>query len=152
FDSEFYVSRYHDIADAVQGGRLREPFDHYLRRGPVEQREAFAFDEAFYRTHYPQATIDVDAGEAPDLRTHFSEIGYYRGYLPNAKAERPVNPAAFASRFGGLWPDAGDALDKIAGRHEIGQITLHEADLLTHWAQHGYLVLEGAIPEHEIDA
>jgi len=152
FDTEYYLTRYPDIAQAVQDGKLRDPFEHFVRRGHVEHRVPYQFDEAFYGQHYPQAAQDIAQGLVPDLRTHFETIGWFRGYLPYAKADRPADPAATGSAFGGFWVDKGDALDRIAGRLETGQITAEDAEHLSHWAQNGYLIIPNAFPADELEA
>jgi len=152
FDREYYLSRYPDVAQAVQEGKLRDPLEHFMRRGQTEHRVPYQFDEAFYGRHYPQAERDIAQGLAADLRTHFETIGWFRGYLPHARAERPADPGGCGSAFGGFWVDRGDALDRIAGRLETGQINDEEAEQLSHWTRKGYLVVPGAIPADELDA
>lgn len=153
-DPDYYSSSsvHPDLAKSAEAGAFGDPLDHYVTFGMREGRKAFHFDEAFYRTHYPQAVQDVEAGLAADLRDHFAKFGYYRGYLPHSGAYRPDNPGGIPFRFGGLWLDAGDALDKIAGHLETGLITDEEAKLLTQWQQNGYVVLQNAIPDELISA
>jgi hypothetical protein len=102
-------------------------------------------DEGFYAAAYPQARDDVARGLARDLADHYQRIGRFRGYLPNLGAERPRDPAAPRSMFGGLWTDQANALDIIEGRLELGRITPRQAELLRAFVQDGYVVLKKAV-------
>lgn len=103
-------------------------------------------DEGWYAAAYPQASEDVARGRAGDLADHYARFGRFRGYLPNLRAERPCDPAAPRSAFGGLWTDQGNALDLVEGRLELGRITPHQAELLRRFITEGYVVLNKAIP------
>ena len=48
FDPEAYCQCCLDIAQAVADGKLRDPWEHYDRRGRAEGRKLCNFDEPFY--------------------------------------------------------------------------------------------------------
>jgi ectoine hydroxylase-related dioxygenase (phytanoyl-CoA dioxygenase family) len=69
--------------------------------------------------------------------------------LPNAIAsEEPL----FRSRFGGLWIDRRDAHELLAGRLSRGEVTAKEAETLTHYIDHGYVIFPKAVGDEVIDA
>lgn len=111
-----------------------------------DETGADAFDPAWYAAAYPQAAEDIRRGRASDAHDHYLRLGRFRGYLPNARAERPRDPAAVRSAFGGLWTDQGNALDLVEGRHALGWIDRREADLLRSFITDGYVILRGAVP------
>jgi len=57
----------------------------------------------------------------------------------------------FRSRFGGLWPDLSDARERLAGKRALGQLSDEDARLFEHWIEHGFVVLEGAVPGELVD-
>ena len=57
----------------------------------------------------------------------------------------------FRSSFGGLWPDLSDAPHRLAGRRALGLPDI-DAERMQHWMEHGYVVLEKAVPVATIDA
>jgi hypothetical protein len=71
---------------------------------------------------------------------HYIILGSGRGYLPHAAAPRPGNAA------GGLWIDAPDALDRVHGRYETGQITAEQAERLEALVRDGFVVFQ-AVPD-----
>ncbi|HTW25983.1 MAG TPA: phytanoyl-CoA dioxygenase family protein [Acetobacteraceae bacterium] len=148
FDEEFYLTRYPDVARGVAAKHFKSGWHHYNAAGRREGREArmIGFDPVHYLRSYPQATEEIAAGLATDAADHYRRFGKARAFLPNPDAERPGNPAAPPSRFGGLWPDLPNAHDIIAGKLEIGQITEAQAELLRFWIAHGYVILQNAIP------
>lgn len=150
FDEEFYLGTYPDVAAALRAGTLPDAWEHFARYGRDEGRQSFRFDEDFYGSSYPLARSEVAAGLAANLVEHYANFGRHRGYLPYFAAKRPFNAAA--TRFAGLWSDAANSADLIAGKLEVGTITERQAELLTTWTQKGFVVLESAIPDSEIDA
>ncbi|MDD2877098.1 MAG: phytanoyl-CoA dioxygenase family protein [Acidiphilium sp.] len=153
FDEDYYLSVNPDVLDGIAAGYFVDGYHHYRLHGREEGRISTPlFDAVWYGRVYPMVSRDVEQGRATDNWDHWQRIGRYRGYLPNPAAPRPENPSRMRARFGGLWTDAPDAADIIAGRHEIGTLTDDEAELLTHWIEHGYVVLPGAIPDHLLDA
>ena len=100
----------------------------------------------------PQVAAELRQGRAETPLQHFVLYGRGRGYLPHPKAVRAANPAAAASRFGGLWIDAGDAEAKIQGRQETGLLTDAQAERLRFFATNGYVILERAVEEPVLEA
>ncbi len=152
FDPEAYCQQYPDIARAVAEGKLRDPWEHYDRRGRTEGRALCIFDQAFYLRAYPGVAEAIAGGLAETPLQHYVLYGRARGYLPNPKAVRPSNAAAPASPFGGLWIDEADAADRIKGRLETGQITERQASLLEFFLNNGYVILPSAIEAPMIEA
>ena len=71
------------------------------------------------------------------------------------KLEVPVRgePEAplFRSRFGGLWVDRRDAHDVLADRLARGVVDDDDAELLSHYIDHGFVVLPRAVSDEVID-
>jgi phytanoyl-CoA hydroxylase len=152
FDADHYCKLYPDIGRAVADGSLRDPWEHYDRRGRTEGRVLCLFDEAFYLRSYPGAAEEIANGIAETALQHYVLYGRGRGYLPDPRAVRPSNAAAPGSPFGGLWIDGTEAFDRIKGRLETGQITDQQAERLEFFATNGYVILSRAIDESMIDA
>jgi phytanoyl-CoA hydroxylase len=153
FDEAFYLRTHTDVAEGVARGDWHSGLMHYAITGCSKGRAAAPeVDTDWYAAAYPMAAQDIAAGRATDLVDHYHRIGRYRGYLPDARAERPDNPAQCRSRYGGLWTDQGNALDIVEGRFDIGLITDAQAELLRNWITDGYVILPGAIPEHILAA
>ena len=158
FDEGWYISFYHDVGAAVARGEIGSGHEHYVRYGRAEGRSPSAdsyknarFDEAWYGASYPMARLDVEMGAVADYAEHYKRLGHARGYLPNRLAPRPAHPTASGSRFGGLWPDQGNALDLLTGRRELGTITEEQAEQVTHWISQGYVVLKDALSSELLD-
>ncbi len=62
-----------------------------------------------------------------------------------------AEPQLFRSRFGGLWTDRRDAHDVLAQRRARGEVTDAEAETLSHYIDHGYVVFPGATDPELID-
>lgn len=158
FDEDWYLSKYCDVAHAVKDGLYDCGLTHFIAHGfaagnlPCRDFTGFAaFNEAWYLSMYPMASADINAGRAANAKDHYDRLGRFRGYLPNPFSVRPDNPASTPSRFGGLWVDQANALDLIEGRLELGRISVAQADLLRHWRENGYVVLDQAIPSEVIE-
>ena len=153
YDEDYYLMVNPDVVNGIAAGYFENGYHHYRLHGRDEGRiGAPVFDAAWYCRIYPMATTDIENGRARDAWDHWQRIGRYRGYLPNPGAPRPENPSRLAARFGGLWTDAPDADDTIAGRHAIGVLSDADAELLRNWISNGYVILPGAIPAHLLDA
>lgn len=156
FDEQAYLDNYDDVRAALQDGSIESAWWHYANHGLQEGRRAFTreqdVDQRFYLKAYPLAKQEIDSGLATDAGDHYRRYGRARGYLPAYTAQRLRDPTALPSPFGGLWPDAANALDRIAGRLELGWIDTAQAARLQNWVQHGYATIEGAIPEALLDA
>ena len=151
FDEGFYLRTYPDIAQAVETGAERSGFEHYVNHGRKEGRLGFPFDESWYLATYPLVEPELSAGMAATAAEHFEKVGRHRGYLPAPTAARPDDPAQIPSRFGGLWIDQPNARDIVAGRRDIGLITRRQADLLLSFIDNGFVVLESAVPDREVE-
>jgi hypothetical protein len=81
FDEDFYLRTYPDVAQAVKANRFSSLY-HFANHGFKEGRICFPFDEVWYATQYPSAVSEVAQGHYIDLRHHFVETGFYRGYEP----------------------------------------------------------------------
>jgi hypothetical protein len=153
YDDSYYLCHNPDVAEAVRQGSWPSGHSHYAVVGHPKGRVAAPpVDEDWYRETYPVAKEEIDARKVGSATDHYHLLGKYRGYLPYAGWRRPNNPAALHSAFGGLWTDAGNALDVIAGRQDLGMITDSQADLLTAWVTDGYVILPSAIPEAVLSA
>jgi len=153
FDEDWYLRVYPDVAAGVSRGDVRSGHEHYMRWGREEGRlpSPSTFDEAWYAASYPIARRDIEAGSASSYAEHYALRGHARGYLPNRFAARPTDPTALKSRFGGFWPDRGNALDLVEGKREIGMINDEQAEQLRNWIDRGYVVLHRAIPAELLD-
>lgn len=156
FDEVAYVEYYDDVRAALAEGKIESGWWHYNHHGREEGRRAFFvdgyFDEAFYLQSYPIVEIELRDGLAATPEEHYRRWGRARGFLPYYHGARPDNAASIPSPFGGLWPDQANALDIVAGKLEIGQITDPQAKLLEHWIGYGYVVMEKVISPALIDA
>jgi ectoine hydroxylase-related dioxygenase (phytanoyl-CoA dioxygenase family) len=154
FDESWYTTYYSDVGAAVAAGEIPSGLTHYISFGRQEGRlpSASFFDGAWYAASYPMARVEVGAGRAADYYSHYLRFGKARGYLPNLHVKRPPNPSAPTSRFGGLWPDHENAIDLVDGKREIGAITELQAEQITHWIEHGYIVLKDVFSSELLDA
>jgi hypothetical protein len=82
FSEDYYVSLFKDVAGEVLKGTISRGAEHYLQHGFHENRNCFPFDEQWYSRTYPLAAFEVGQGDFLDLRHHFVEIGFHRGYKP----------------------------------------------------------------------
>jgi phytanoyl-CoA hydroxylase len=108
-------------------------------------------DATWYCAVYPQVLDDIRRGRAENAAHHYQTLGRFRGYLPNPNAERPRNPAAPRSEFGGLWTDQGNAQDLVEGKLALGMINPADAVLLRAFITDGYVVLKNAVPARILD-
>jgi hypothetical protein len=77
--------------------------------------------------------------------------------VPTAAAPQPAAPAAAretttTSRFGGLWIDRSDFMDRLGLKHRRGEIDDATAMALCRFVRDGYLVIPGAVPPAEVAA
>ena len=66
--------------------------------------------------------------------------------------DQPRARTAFRSRFGGLWTDLENAPSLLAGKQELGRIDDDDARRLGEWIEEGFVILEGAVSEDEVEA
>jgi len=62
------------------------------------------------------------------------------------RAQRGGAQVAFRSEFEGLWIDRTDADEVLARRVRAGQVTEAEVNQLRHFVDHGWVLLEQAVP------
>jgi hypothetical protein len=152
FDEDYYLQNNPDVAEAVRKGEWPSGLTHFCVSGKAKGRKAApSVDVNWYLSAYPQAALEIASGKVASVRDHYHSLGKQRGYLPSPRARRATNPAAFRSRYGGLWTDVGNALDIIAGRLELGLINAEQAVLLKSWVNEGYVILRHAVPDAIID-
>ncbi len=68
---------------------------------------------------------------------------------PDEASTRPA--AETVSRFGGLWIDRYDWLDRLAAKHRKGEISDALSVSIFRFVRDGYLVLKGAVPPTVVD-
>jgi len=146
FDEDWYLLTYPDVAQGVRDGACSSGWEHYIIHGRGEGRKPRPdFDAAWYVRAYPLVSEEIGSSDPALLERHYFERGRYRGYLSGPQAVRAKNAAGFKSQFGGLWIDAGNALDVIAGRHELGLLGAEDAALLATFIEQGYVILPNAV-------
>jgi hypothetical protein len=152
FDEQWYLEKYPDVAAAVKEGSLRSGRTHFEHSGRAEGRLAFKFDPEWYQRSYSLANEEVGSGVVSSLLDHYLLLGRARGYLPHFKAARPRGASAAEGEFGGLWIDAPNASDLLAGRRETASITSSDAEHISFFMANGYVVLRGAVPPNVVEA
>jgi phytanoyl-CoA hydroxylase len=152
FDEIWYLETYPDVAEAVRKQLLPSGLVHYERLGRAQGRLPCPFDENFYSSRYPLVRGELARAATASAYDHYRARGLARGYLPAPSAARAPNAHAPRSVHGGLWIDAPDAVDRVAGRHEIGMITSEEAERLLFFIANGYMILPKAVPNRLLDA
>jgi hypothetical protein len=68
----------------------------------------------------------------------------------SSKAATPVS--AHRSRFGGLWPDALDADERLREKLTAGRIGAADAARIEQWRARGIMHLPGAVSDERVDA
>ena len=103
---------------------------------------AFSFPTPVFvpRSELPQITVRLEASNVVLPR---------RDIKP---AETPTSiMAETVSRFGGLWIDRYDWLDRLAAKHRKGEISDELSVAIFRFVRDGYLVLKGAVPDAVVD-
>jgi hypothetical protein len=85
FDSEWYMTEYPDIAEAVAAGDIKSPKEHFVDSGYFEGRLpcALKVDEAFYLEKYPDVAEAIARGDSESAEQHFLTHGYWEGRVPS---------------------------------------------------------------------
>ena len=73
------ISRYPDVADAIQKGRMGSAKAHFLVHGRPEGRMGYGFDPKWYTETYPPVSRDIIQTRVLDAREHFERYGRFRG-------------------------------------------------------------------------
>lgn len=85
-DESFYLTRYPDVAQGVQGGTIRSAREHFVDHGYFEGRLPYRIDvdEAWYRETHTDVAETILRGEYESGQDHFDGPGYPEGRLPFA--------------------------------------------------------------------
>jgi Phytanoyl-CoA dioxygenase (PhyH) len=99
-----------------------------------------------FRFDFPPEMTEAEAGR---VRVRFSETDLFLD-MPEP-SPGAIQPAALAarisgSRFGGLWIDRADWIDRLGERHRLGLVSDILAERLYRFVRDGYLVIEQAVP------
>jgi O-antigen biosynthesis protein len=90
FSERYYIARYPDIAAAVESGKLRCGYRHFVTHGVFEQRRPSRdLDLAWYVANNPQVAQDLKVGHARDAFAHFLTIGRKLGFPTKPFDELP---------------------------------------------------------------
>ncbi|RZM77913.1 carbohydrate-binding protein [Leptolyngbya iicbica] len=85
FDETAYLKANPDVAEAVQQGRLRYGFEHFVLYGMNEGRIPGAwFDQRYYLEQNPDVAAAVKNGTVRSAIAHFFEFGHLEQRNPNA--------------------------------------------------------------------
>jgi hypothetical protein len=86
FDERWYLSRYPDVAEAVNARVLKSGRHHFIEIGYFEGRRPceFEVDEKWYLMTNPDVAERIGKSEIKSARQHFNEHGYDEGRLPSA--------------------------------------------------------------------
>jgi len=88
----------------------------------------------------------VVAGSGVEMRLPAIEV-------PDAApAPEVAREATTTSRFGGLWIDRSDFIDRLGWKHRHGEIDDATAMDLCRFVRDGYLVIPGAVPQAQVEA
>lgn len=88
----------------------------------------------------PTAVSTPRADERPRVQLSDVEL---EALLPRAREQAPVQ---YRGEFEGLWTDRIDVDEVIGRRRRSGQLRDSDVEQLTNWLDHGYVILEGAVP------
>lgn len=120
-DQAWYLSRYPDVAKAIESGTVADAAEHYRKFGYFEHRMPTRIEvqEDWYLNEYADVGTAVRERVFPSAQAHFDLVGYAEGRLPHA------NFALAESRDTPLEerPDA-----RRTGRHASGR-SAHGAPL-----------------------
>ena len=135
FDEARYRAANPDVANGIANGAVSSGLEHFVMHGDRERRtnlpgfeaafdERFAvlglarnaprivtwFDDAFYRSVYPDVDEAIDDGAVPSALEHFLTLGYTEGRMPHPAAHAAAleregrdawsYAASLAERFG----------------------------------------------------
>ncbi len=83
-DEQWYLTRYPDIAEAIQKGIVSSPQAHFVNDGYFEGRMPFEIkvDERYYLRENSGVADYVRKGLLTSGQQHFDENGYQEGRLP----------------------------------------------------------------------
>jgi len=83
-DDEWYLSKYPDVAVAIEQGAVKCAKDHYVMYGYFEDRtpREMIVDEEWYLTEYPDVADAIHNGQARSTQQHFEKYGFKEGRRP----------------------------------------------------------------------
>jgi len=83
-NSDWYTRAYQDIGEAIKGGAVSSPQQHFVDDGYFEGRLPFPMqvDEKWYLEQNPDVADSVRRGAVPSAQVHFDDDGYREGRLP----------------------------------------------------------------------
>lgn len=86
FDSDWYLRRYPDVADAIRNGILASALEHYCHSGYFEHRMPYRIevDSKWYLSEYPDVQLALTRNIFSSAQDHFEQIGYQEGRHPYA--------------------------------------------------------------------
>jgi hypothetical protein len=84
-DEEWYLARYPDVKAAIQAGKYKLGYQHFMQSGYREGRvpRDFRVDEAWYLATYPDVAEAIRSGHVKSAYDHFMQNGYGEGRKPN---------------------------------------------------------------------
>ena len=83
-DEAWYSSRYSDVLDAINDGRVNAIAEHYVMYGYYEHRMPYPIlvDERWYLSEYEDISKAVRERIFSSGQSHFDEAGYREGRIP----------------------------------------------------------------------
>ena len=96
FDEAWYLSKYPDIRQAVESGKLASAKQHYVSDGYYEHRLPYEIivDPTWYMKQYPDVKSAVSGRHFDDAQMHFETAGYREGREPFANFVLTCNEVA----------------------------------------------------------
>ena len=85
-DETWYYSRYPDVKDAIDKGKVLSAREHYSRFGYYEHRIPYqiSVDAPWYLETYPDVYESIKKLNFASAEVHFEVVGYKEGRLPHA--------------------------------------------------------------------
>ncbi|CAM6054503.1 unnamed protein product [Sphagnum tenellum] len=85
-DEEWYLSKYPDVADAINQGEAESAKDHYVMYGYFEDRlpRELIVDEEWYCSRYADVAEAIRTGKIASAQQHFETNGFKEGRLPHS--------------------------------------------------------------------
>lgn len=83
-DEDWYLSKYHDVQNAVSEKIFTSARQHYTQVGFYENRFPYEIlvDEEFYYAAYPDVRAACGEGGHKSAQEHFELFGFREGRLP----------------------------------------------------------------------
>ncbi len=85
-DEQWYRSKYPDINESIEQGRIKTAKDHYCQFGYFEHRMPYQIEvvEEWYLSQYPDVLASVRREDFASGQHHFETVGYREGRMPVA--------------------------------------------------------------------